>query len=79
MTDPMKAVRDMATLAAEGALRFGDDPKAIAAFIEAEIAKLPAAERTALQQGLQMIAHDPVGVTGRGCAAAYALKGKIGA
>ena len=62
MIDPTKAMRDIATLAAEGARRFGDDPKAIIAFIEAEIAKLSEDERKAIDQGLRLVAEGPTGI-----------------
>ena len=65
MNDPMRALQNMAALAAEGARRFGDDPKRIAAYIDAEIAKLPEHERTEMQQSIQMIVEDPTGTAAR--------------
>lgn len=65
MNDPMRALEHMANLAAEGTRLFGDDPKRIAAYMQAELAKLPEDERTEMQQGIRMVIENPAGTTTR--------------
>jgi hypothetical protein len=60
--DPLATI---VALSVEGVRRFGDDPKSIAAFIDAEIDSKPLEERRRLRQGLSLVAA-PVDGIGQG-------------
>lgn len=51
-TDPLSV---LAELSVEGARRFGDDPKRIAAFIESELAMRPEEETRRFWQGVAAV------------------------
>ncbi|RWX74891.1 hypothetical protein EPK99_23690 [Neorhizobium lilium] len=55
MTRPFETMEKFAVLCAQGARQFGDDPAAIATYIEGEIRRLPEPERRELRQTLSLI------------------------
>ncbi|MBB3593954.1 hypothetical protein FHX08_004357 [Rhizobium sp. BK529] len=55
MTDPVDPMTTFVALCAEGARRFGDDPRAIANFVENEIARLSQTERRQLKEQLTLL------------------------
>lgn len=55
MTDPVDPMATIIALCAEGARRFGDDPRAIASFIENEIARLSKTEQRQLKEQLTLL------------------------
>lgn len=55
MTDPANPMATIIALCAEGARRFGDDPRAIASFVENEIARLSEREQRQLKEQLTLL------------------------
>lgn len=58
MMCPIEPMDRLVALCAEGARKFGDDPKAITDFIEAEICRLPDPEQRKLRQTLALMSHN---------------------
>ncbi|MCQ8781654.1 hypothetical protein [Mangrovibrevibacter kandeliae] len=54
----LDALSLLAALSAEGVRIYGDDPKRVAAFVDARIAELPPAERARLREQLSLVAGD---------------------
>ncbi|MBB3659868.1 hypothetical protein FHX15_005136 [Rhizobium sp. BK650] len=57
MTDPADPMATIVALCAEGARRFGDDPQAIASFVESEIGRLFQTEQRQLKEQLTLLTH----------------------
>ncbi|MGR9173173.1 hypothetical protein [Rhizobium sp. KDH_Rht_773_N] len=55
MTDPADPMATIIALCAEGARRFGDDPRAIASFVEHEISLMSETERRQLKEQLTLL------------------------
>ncbi len=55
MTDPANPMATIIALCAEGARRFGDDPRAIADFVEHEIALMSETEQRRLKEQLTLL------------------------
>jgi hypothetical protein len=58
MTDLADPIETIVALSVEGARRYGDDPRAIADFIEGEISRRSEAERRRLRQGLALLTEN---------------------
>jgi hypothetical protein len=55
MTHRVEPMDKLVELCAEGAKRFGDDPAAIATFVETEINRLPESEQHQLKYALSLL------------------------
>ena len=59
MTSQPEPFHVLAHLAAEGARRYGDDPRSIQRFVDGEIARMPAMERERVLNALSMATEAP--------------------